>query len=522
MKKGKKLYIRPPKITPLILSSLFSIFVLVGFSLERYGQILRPGDAAAAVFLLFSLTAFFYFALTHFLSLLDKSKRGTELSWFRTFFLLLLTQYLLYILSFYPGSLAHDTHSQLRQFLRMQAVSNANPFAVTLFYGFFFQLGTFLSDPNFGVFLGCLAQAVLMAYAFSKVCCFVKNTTGSKAAGVIAFAFFFLVPIWGGAAQTLLKDSLHVSLFTLFFLQFIKMFAPEYSRKDVFCFLFWMLAAAISRKATFYIVLLCCLVLAIYHRKNLRRLFCILSAAFALVFFLYEGVFLPGIGIDKAPPQENYALPFQQVALVCVEHGDSLSEEDIAIIDSVLDYQKIREVYDPAIADPVKLLYHNDGSLRDFDRLYLRLMFRYPGTYLKSIVQSSWKYFSPLSEGYEYFRSYISPNSLGIYRLDEASAEAVLKWASMWTQMPLLSLFIGPGLYTWLTVGAFAFAIAKKNKKCILTVLPMVIFTLGMLVTPVNGENRYAYPIMAAAPVLLACVWNAAVCTRCKEKTIHK
>ncbi|MBO5891910.1 MAG: hypothetical protein J6Q30_04275 [Oscillospiraceae bacterium] len=522
MKKGIHISIRFPKVTPLILSVLFSLFTLVGFSLEQYGQILRPGAAKAAVFLLVALSAFFYFTLSHFLSLFDKASRGTEKSRFRTFFILLLIQYLFYILSFYPGSVAHDTHSQLRQFLRMQAISNANPFAVTLFYGFFFKLGRFLSDPNFGVFLGCLAQGILMAYAFSKVCCFVRKTTGSKIATVVTFAFFFVVPIWGGAAQTLLKDSLHVSLFTLFFLQFIKLFEQEHSRKDILIFIFWMLAAAVSRKATFYIVLVCCLILVFYHQKKVRRFFLVLTAAFALVFFLYEDVVLPGIGIDKAPPQENYALQFQQVALVCVEHGDSLSEEDIAIIDSVLDYDKIREVYDPNIADPVKLLYHNDGSLRDFNRLHLRLMFRYPGTYLKSIVQSSWKYFSPLSEGYEYFRSYISPNSLGIYRLDEASGEAVLKWVSVWTEMPLLSLFIGPGLYTWLTIGAFAFALAKKNKKCIMTVLPMVIFTLGMLVTPVNGENRYAYPIMAAAPVLLACVWEAKVRTNHKEKAIHK
>lgn len=519
MEKGIHIRIHPPKITPLILSILFSLFTLVGFSLEQYGQILRPGDAKAAVFLLISLTAFFYYTLTHFLGLFDKDYRSTEVSRFRTFFILLLTQYLFYILAFYPGSVAHDTHSQLRQFLRMQAISNANPFAVTVFYGFLFKLGRFLSDPNFGIFLGCLAQGFLMAYAFSKVCCFVKTTTGSRIAATVTFAFFFLVPIWGGAAQTLLKDSLHVSLFTLFFLQFIKMFQAEHSRKDLLLFLFWMLVAAVSRKATFYIVLVCGLILVLYHRKKARRIFLVLTTAFALVFLLYEDVVLPGIGIDKAPPQENYAMQFQQVALVCVEHGDSLSAEDIAIIDSVLDYDRILEVYDPAIADPVKLLYHDDGSLQDFSRLHLRLMFRYPGTYLKSIVQSSWKYFSPLSEGYEYFRSYISPNSLGIYRLDEASGEAVLKWVSVWTEMPLLSLFIGPGLYTWLTIGAFAFAIAKKNKQCILTVLPMVVFTLGMLVTPVNGENRYAYPIMAMVPVLLACVWKAKAKT--KKEAVH-
>ena len=228
MKKGRHICIRYPKLTPLILSFLFSVFTLIGFSLEYFGQILRPGHAGAAIFLTVLLSVFFYFIITHFQSLSDKTKRASEKTWLHTFFILLLIHYLLSILAFYPGSVAHDTHSQLQQFLHMQPLSNASPFAVTLFYGVLFKIGRFLADPNLGIFLGCLAQAVLMAYAFAKVCCFVARTTGSKKAAVCTFAFFFVVPIWGGAAQTLLKDSLHVSLFVLFFLQFIKIFVIIY------------------------------------------------------------------------------------------------------------------------------------------------------------------------------------------------------------------------------------------------------------------------------------------------------
>ena len=510
MKKGRRILLRRPKITPLILSILFSVFTLVGFSLEHFGQILQPGHAPAAPFLIALLAALFYDIITHIQRLFDKEYRTSEKARTHSFFLLLLVNYLFYILSFYPGSVAHDTHSQLRQFLRMQAVTNANPFAVTVFYGILFKLGDILAAPNLGIFLGCLAQAVLMAYAFSQVCCFVGRTARSGKAAVCTFFFFFLVPIWGGAAQTLLKDSLHVSLFVLFFLQFLKMFDSPCSRKDIFTFVFWMILAAVSRKASCYIVLVCGLALVLYHQKKNRRLLLILTAVFGLCFMLYENVLLPGIGIDKAPPQENYALQFQQVSLVCVEHGDELSSQDIAVIDSVLDFDKIRELYDPSIADPIKLLYHNDGSLQDFDRLYLRLMFRYPATFLKATIQGSWKYFYPLSEGYEPFRSYISPNTLGIYRLDETAAEPVLKWAAFWSGSPVLKMLMGPGLYTWLTIAAFAFAIALKNKKCLLAVIPVMVFTLGMLVTPVNGENRYAYPIMAVVPILIALVYATA------------
>ena len=519
MKKNNTTFTRSHIIWGIV-SILFAVFLYVGCSVEHTGGMIGLSTARIAPFTILLLSFLIFAGITWVRCISRASRLQPTMSMERWVFWLLLSVYLLYIFLLYPGSVQYDTHDQLRQFLGGYGMplANHNPIAVTVFYGVLFKIGSRIADPNFGIFLGCFAQALLMAYAFSKVFAFVKQSSNSKWASFCTFFFFVLNPMWGGAAQILLKDSLHVSIFILFFLQFIKMFDEDCSRKELLLFIFWMFAAAVTRMATCYIILVCGLMLVLYHAKKQRRLFIVVTVAFWLVFSLYENVLIPGMGIKNAPVQENYVLQFQQVAHVCIEHGDELSDEDIAIIDSVLDFEAIKQVYKTDIADYIKRLYHPDGSLQEFNALYFRLLLRYPMSCLKALILNNWKYFYPPSVGYKYFRSYVPENVLGIYRVGGATP-LVEKWADMWGERPILKLFVGPGLYTWLTIVAFAVALAKKNKKSILVVLPMIIFTLGMLATPRNGENRYAYPIMAAVPVLLACVCTTAEKTPADDKS---
>jgi len=423
---------------------------------------------------------------------------------------LLLTVYVLWILLCYPGSVTPDSFTQIRQamgdfnvpdFLPIDN-SSANPYVTTQLFGALYRLGTWLAGPNAGVFLICLTQAVLMALAFSRVCAFVRSKTASRLPQVLTLLFFLVVPVWGAAAQVALKDSLHVSLFVLFFLRFLRMFEPEAGKKDLLLFLIWMFLAAVTRTAAFYIVLACGISLVIYHQGKHRLRISAVVLAFCTLFFLYDGLLLLG-GIEKPSEKEKYALQFQQVALVCVDHGSELSTGEIAIIDNVLDFEEIPQVYDPALADPVKGLYKPGSDLGGFRRLWLRLGLRYPGTYLKSIALGSWKYFYPPSPGQGCFRNYIARNHYGFFRVDQSRSDVLTRWVNGWTNSDTGTLFIGPGLYCWLTLLAFVTALGRKNRKSILICLPMIVFVLGLILTPVNGENRYAYPIMALCPVLL-------------------
>lgn len=490
------------------LSILYTGFSMVGFYYSHYGEAPAAAFVRYAPVIAIALALIFYFMCVGLCSV-GQAEKGTAKPDFRLsgrlFFLALLINYTVYALLSYPGSVTYDTFVQIQQHLGDHVRSNANPYAVTVFFGLLYSLGALIGTPNTGVFLGCFVQAVLMAWAFSKLSVRVGRVYSSKAAAAAVFAFFLILPLWGGAAQQLSKDSLHVSLFVLFFLRFTEMFEKGHSLKDYLVFGLWMLIAAVSRAASVYIVFVCAVVLVLYHRRGERMRHILLTAAFCLAVFLYNNALLPAFGIEEAPERENYSLQFRQVALVCRERGYELSQEDIDIINDVLDFEYIQEMYDPDLADYIKLSYHgNDESLRRFNELYFRLMLKYPLIYVKSLAQCSWMYFYPPSPGANYFTWLIWENEYGIYRQGSPVEQTTLKWCSFWAETPVLRLFIGGGLYIWLTLFAFAKALSDKNKRLILTVLPMLVFTIGMVLTPLNGENRYAYPIIAISPLLLA------------------
>ena len=60
---------------------------------------------------------------------------------------------------------------------------------------------------------------------------------------------------------------------------------------------------------------------------------------------------------------------------------------------------------------------------------------------------------------------------------------------------------MGPGLYTWMLF--FTLARCRKNRDgaAFLILLPLVLLCAGLLLTPLNGETRYAYPIIASVPL---------------------
>ena len=71
-------------------------------------------------------------------------------------------------------------------------------------------------------------------------------------------------------------------------------------------------------------------------------------------------------------------------------------------------------------------------------------------------------------------------------------------------KMPVLSLFYGCGIYTWLLLGAVAGMLARGKRRELCVLVPEFAVLLICLVSPVNGYLRYMTPVMAALPLWLA------------------
>lgn len=227
-----------------------------------------------------------------------------------------------------------------------------------------------------------------------------------------------------------------------------------------------------------------------------------------MIFFLYDNVLLTACGVAPGATRENYVIPFRQTVLVVKEHEKELSAEELAIIDKAMDHKKFDEYYSTENIDKIKGLASeaSDQDLAELLRLDLKLFLRYPATSLQAIIECSWRYFYPLIDDQSWVRLYMTDeDSFGWY-IENPTAKSRLfdYYAIFWEQTPVLTMFTDPGLYIWILFFFLARAIRSRNGTNVSVMIPLVVFALGLMATPINGDLRYAFPIICALPPAMA------------------
>ena len=229
------------------------------------------------------------------------------------------------------------------------------------------------------------------------------------------------------------------------------------------------------------------------------------------------------MNIEQPDTVESLCVPLQQVSAVVAE-GKSLTQEESSLIDAVVPIESVKDQYNPVFADDMKELIRTTGDQSVLEknrsayvRLYITLGLRYPGTYLQAWINET--------EGF-WFPDYVHDtanidnvwtNNAGlVWRPILGGAfvkikEILIKLGSF---VPVYGLFWSSGFYAFLSLGAFALTLEKKesrkkDRRYVLLVLPSlcVLFTL-LLATPIAAEFRYTLaltftmPLTALAPFL--------------------
>lgn len=439
---------------------------------------------------------------------------------FAILFVILLRYYVFLFVYNGPGSVATDTYDSIRQYIGIIPFRNDNPFLTTLLYGFLHSIGQkIIGGRNGGIYLNLFFQAIVMSWAYVRAAFFMYEKTGSLKLLLITWACYLILPVFGCQAQIWLKDSLHSGIFTLFFIEYVRMFDHEVKPKTVIRFCLLTLLAAMTRKATFYIMIICILALGIWHfteiRKKLEKAhpaYWTLIISTLIAFFLYDNVLLTACGVKPGSSGENYVIPFRQTVLVVKEHEDELSAEDLAIIDTVMDHKKFDEYYSTENIDAIKRLANqaSDQELAELLKLDLKLFFRYPLTSLQAITECSWRYFYPLTNDKSWARIYITEEDTYGWFVENPTAKSRIYeyFTIFWEKTPGLTMFTDPGLYMWLLFFILARSMRCRNKKALTVIIPLVLFALGLTATPINGDLRYAFPIICALPPAIAAFHN--------------
>ena len=512
-----------PRLGSAVVSLVLAFNMTVSLSMEHSGlkEIFLPagilGNALVLLgfaLLLYTLVELIFVAFDHktrYRIWADDQRPTTGGELFLGAFTCIVLLWLPILFIFYPGSVMNDTRYQIMSWLGLKQINASHPVLTTVFYGVLYQIGTAMRGQEKGIFLALLVQALISAAAIGLTASTVYRYTKSRVWFWVTIAFFGILPVWQSAAQVLLKDVLHTACFLLFMCAYLKCLRErKKSWRNLLLLFLTALLVAYTRKGTFYLALICILTVALWHWRTFLPQYLAMLAVFVGLFWFSNNVLYPALNIEPERESENYSLQFQQVALYCRTYQDEMTVEEKTIVDSTLDYEKIIKVYTPMISDEVKGTFHDtDLPHDDFWQLYRQMFRRHPMLFIKAAIMGSFEHFNPWFDGIN-FRVYIARQDdfLTVDYQSPLHKNVAELWNSC-LKVPVLRLLLGTGLYAWVLLIMLTYSIRKKSLSGFLGLVPSLTLMIGLVMSHVNGEIRYGYPLIAAAPLNIAWVLYA-------------
>ena len=230
----------------------------------------------------------------------------------------------------------------------------------------------------------------------------------------------------------------------------------------------------------------------------------------------YTKVLLPSLKITDGSIRETLSIPFQQTARYVKYYSDDLSKNDIKIIDKVLEYETLKERYNPTISDPVKNKfnkYTTNKELKEYFKVWFKCLFKHPLVYIEATLNNIYGYFSPQATNWYIYYKYdkrITENNLVDYHYNKLSHLRLIlsKYAQIFPYLPFIGLLSNIGFNTWLILGLSLYSILKNKKEYLIVLSPLLISLLICIASPVNTYFRYAMPYVFMMPCLFTLIVN--------------
>lgn len=418
--------------------------------------------------------------------------------------------YLFFVL--YPGVLTTDAFSTIAQILGQQDYNNTMPFWHTVIVGQFIKLGiAAFGDINAAVALFHTAQILFMSACMAYAVVTLYQIGVPKIILICIYALYAFMPYNIVYSVTLWKDVPFSGAALLLVTAFYRLLKGigKWNWLNYGCFLLGALGFSLLRTNGWYAFLAMVLVMLFLLRKSHRKLLVMMIVVLLACWILINPL-LDLLGVSGTNFVEAFAVPMQQVARV-VSMGRELTAEEQRLLSEIFLLDKLGAVYDPLTVDPVKFetfrydrvnyILDNIGS---YLKLYLGLLTRYPGDFIKAWVDETKGYWN----GGYFFWTYtlkMGNNTFGIVQIpgENILARLYSAWFRYVEKPAILQFTTSIGLYVWGLITCFFVNIWKKREEFLL-VIPILVLIVGLwLGTPVYAEFRYAYPMILSLPFIL-------------------
>lgn len=443
---------------------------------------------------------------SHELAMRSSSRK----TWLMCFVILLLFR-LPWLTLQYPAPLCPDSLIQLQQYFGIRPWTGHYPPLSTGLMGLCVSLGSWIFDPNLGVFLYVLLQTITGAAVFSYAMLQIRRFGCGCVLTAVSFLFYALMPFWGFYSQWFEKDFLYAQLFLLTLLLCLDILrSRRCSWKKAICLCVSMSLACLSRNNAVYELVPIAMLLPFFLVGSEKKRMVLTSCTVFLLVWGTNSLLYPALKIEKGSVREMLSIPFQQTARYVQEYPDDLTEEQIAAIDAVLDFKSLSDVYLPTISDPVKNSYHGDcASLMQYFKHWFVMGWKHPDVYIDAFLYQSYGYLAPVSKdgiSVDYYPGNSQElKDLGIELSFHMVPSALARYyTTLFTEFPLTWYFFSPGFYSWLVMICAVYFFAQKRYSHLLLLLPLFVNILCCVASPLHGSIRYCLSTISFAPVILA------------------
>jgi hypothetical protein len=435
-----------------------------------------------------------------------------------------------------PGVLMWDMCNELVQGIGVSVLTNHHPVVDTYIYTLVFSLGFWLGGTDTGCLALLLFQTSLFAGIFSLCLAWLGKMGVPRFILISCLLFWAVVPAIPLYIRYYTKDVLACAAYVFFMLQVvIRLWSGS---TDVPRIAKWpaivggALFCCLTRNDSIYVILPTLLVLVALpgRREKIQAMSCAVGTL--ILVLVWSSFVLPFLGVAKSNIRESLSVPLQQTARYIKEHPDDITrEEHDAIQESCsIDVGSLGSLYNKDLSDPVKSVFNFSSrqSMVAYFSAWLSMGLRHPGTYLAALLEDSLGYWYPVTNGgsYNYLiafgtdghpfnANYLQSNGPTwdvAFSADRGSiwfpdlngwAEEMMALA---LKCPIIGSLLTPAAYVWATFFLLVYLCSKRNRAGLLWV-SMLVRLIILVASPVNGSIRYALPVVAVLPVVLACVY---------------
>lgn len=424
------------------------------------------------------------------------------------------------LMAFYPGTISNDSMVIIKEILGASSLTNQQPFLYYLLIRPFFELGGAFGWSNSlccAIYLGF--QVMLLSVICGYLPAWMSRHGASRPAVILTALYFGITPVFSYYASAMWKDSIFALLMAVLFCNLADIAGTKGKwlerKRNLSWFVLLNLLISLLRSNGFYLVAAEIIVLLVVYFHQIRKIVLVTIASVIAIVPIITGPVYSSLGLQKTHFAEAAAVMLQQISYVSVK-GESLTFEQQEFLDQIIPSDRIREVYDPFVADNVKFDESFDNKFLDansgeFLKVWSQLLWKYPADYIKAYAMLTIGYWHPLTENrIAYFgitsseaSSYgIVSDGNNLFHL--ASNRAVIEHSFDLFQLRLIPFvfFMNIGCLFWTVMYLFHLSLRKGRKQAKLVFLPhFLLWVTLMIAVPVFCDFRYLYAYAAVLPI---------------------